>query len=67
MAKKKKSDMNYGLALPTATFKPPTKAQIVASEAKYIGQRIADADPKVKKMKDEISRKIEQAIKSAVK
>jgi predicted secreted Zn-dependent protease len=65
MAKKKKPDMSYGLAVPT--YKPPTKAEIVRTEAKYIGQRIADADPKVKKMKDEISKKIEQAIKSAVK
>ena len=65
MAKKKKSGMDMMLA--TATFKPPTKAEIVRTEAKYIGQRIADADPKVKKMKDAISRKIEQAIKSAVK
>ncbi len=65
MAKKKKSGMDMLFA--TAPPKPPTKAQIVASEAKYIGQRIADADPKVKKMKDEISRKIEQAIKKAVK
>ncbi len=65
MAKKKKQDMAFGLAVPS--YKAPTKAEIVKTEARYLGQRIADADPKVKKMKDEISRKIEQAIKSAVK
>lgn len=69
MAKKKKkaSSMDVILGATPAPYKPPTKAEIVRTEAKYIGQRIADADPKVKKMKDEISRKIEQAIKSAVK
>lgn len=65
MAKKKKSGMDMMLA--TAEYKPPTKAQIIASEAKYLGQRIADADPKVRKVRDEISRAVEAAVKSALK
>lgn len=65
--KKKKSGMDMMFATAPSSYKPPTKAEIVRTEAKYLGQRIADADPAVKKMKDEISRKIEQAIKSAVK
>ena len=54
MAKKKSSSMDVilGGAMPGATYKPPTKAEIIKAEAKYIGQRIADADPKVKKVKD---------------
>ena len=70
MAKKKKSssmDVILGGAMPSGTYKPPTKAQIIASEAKYIGQRIAEQDPKVKKVRDEISRAVEKAVKSALK
>lgn len=69
MAKKKKSssmDVILGGTLPGA-YKPPTKAEIIKSESKYIGQRIADADPKVKKVRDEISRAVEKAVKSALK
>lgn len=68
MAKKKKSgmDMMFATATPP-TFKEPSKAQIIASEAKYLGQRIAERDPKVKKVRDEISRAVEKAVKSALK
>lgn len=67
MAKKKKSGMDMMFATAAPTYKPPTKAEIIKSESKYIGQRIADADPKVKKVKDEISRAVEKAVKSALK
>lgn len=67
MAKKKKSGMDMMLATAGPTFKEPSKAQIIASEAKYLGQRIADRDPKVKKVRDEISRAVEAAVKSALK
>ena len=66
MAKKKKSGMD--MVYPTGCMpKAPTKAQIIASEAKYLGQRIAEQDPKVKKARDEISRAVEKAVKSALK
>ena len=50
----------------TIAFKQPTRAQIIKSEAKYLGQRIADTDPKVKRMRDEISRAVEGAVKKAL-
>jgi hypothetical protein len=65
MAKKKKSGMDLMFA--PVEYKPPTKAEIIRSEAKHLGQRIADADPKVKKVRDEISRAVEAAVKSALK
>ena len=66
MAKKKKGGMDMLYATACAPSKP-SKAQIIASEAKYLGQRIAEQDPKVKKVRDEISRAVEQAVKSALK
>ena len=65
MAKKKKSGMD--MLYQTCAPKAPTKAQIIASEAKHLGQRIAEQDPKVKKGRDEISRAVEAAVKSALK
>lgn len=67
MAKKKKSGMDMMFAPAPTVCKPPSKAQIIASEAKYLGQRIANQDPKVKRVRDEISRAVERAVKSALK
>jgi hypothetical protein len=66
MAKKKKgsSDTMAGCAMPT--YKPPTTAQIISNESKYLGQRIAENHPKVKKMRDEISRAVEGAVKKVL-
>ena len=50
----------------TIAFKQPTRAQIIKSEAKYLGQRIAETDPKVKKLRDEISRAVEGAVRKAI-
>ena len=66
MAKKKKSGMDMMFATAVSP-KAPSRAQIIASEAKYLGQRIADQDPAVKKIRDEITRNVEKAVKSALK
>ena len=65
MAKKKKSGDNGGMCQPT-TYKPPTTAQVISSESRYLGQRIAENHPKVKKMRDEISRAVEGAVKKVL-
>lgn len=67
---KKKGKKKSGMDMMFGTFqssKAPTKAQIIASEAKYLGQRIADQDPQVKKVRDEIRHAVEKAVKSALK
>lgn len=61
--KKKGEDMPMMGAI---AFKQPTRTQIIKSEAKYLGQRIAETDPKVKRMRDEISRAVEGAVRRAV-
>mgnify|MGYP001585615109 CR=1 FL=1 len=66
MAKKKKSGGGDMPMMGAISFKQPTRAQIIKSEAKYLGQRIAETDPKVKKMRDEISRAVEGAVKKAL-
>ena len=61
MAKKKKgsSDTMYH-------YKPPTTAQVIASESKYLGQRVAESHPRVKKVRDEIARAVEGAVKKVL-
>lgn len=66
MAKKKKSSSENTTGCQPGSFKPPTTAQIIASESKYLGQRIAEQHPTVRKMRDEISRAVQQAVKKAV-
>jgi len=65
MAKKKK-DSGHDMMMGMPAYKAPTTSQIIAQESKYLGQRIADQHPKVKKMRDEISRAVEKAVKKAV-
>ena len=64
MAKKKKSSDIMGGCMPS--YKPPTTAQVIANESRYLGQRVAENHPKVRKMRDEISRAVEKAVKKVV-
>ena len=64
MAKKKKGNDMGGCMPPT--YKPPTTAQVIASESRYLGQRVAENHPKVKKMRDEISMAVEGAVKKVL-
>lgn len=66
MAKKKKSNDTMTQCAPGMAYNPPTTAQVIANESRYIGQRVAENHPKVKKMRDEISRAVEGAVKKVL-
>lgn len=65
MAKKKKGNAPEAVCMP-GPYKPPTTAQIISSESRYLGQRIAENHPSVRKLRDEISRAVEGAVKKTL-
>lgn len=64
MAKKKKDQ--HDMVMPSISFKPPTTAQIVKTESRYLGEQIARNHPKVKKLQNEIASAVEKAVKKTL-
>lgn len=63
MAKKKGKTIELGIAMPTGPYKEPSAAQVMKRESHYMAENVMRAHPKVKKMKNEIARAIEGAVK----